>query len=91
MGEIAGIGNVAHRTSLLHASYARLRRNTYSRVVPHQSEGRTMLTIIIIVLLILALGGGGLGYRHYGGAGLGGVLGTVLIIILILWLLGALH
>jgi hypothetical protein len=36
-----------------------------------------MGTILIIVVLILLLGGGGgyYGYRRYGGAGLGGVLG----------------
>ena len=35
-------------------------------------------------------GGGGGYYAHsrYGGAGLGGVLGTVLIILLIVWLVG---
>jgi hypothetical protein len=49
------------------------------------------LLIIIIVLLVLFGGGGWYGYRSYGGPGLGGVLGTLLIIILVLWLLGALH
>jgi hypothetical protein len=49
-----------------------------------------MGTIFIIVLLILLLGGGGgyYGYRQYGGAGLGGALGLVLIILLVLWLFG---
>ena len=33
-------------------------------------------------------GGGYYAFNTYGGAGLGGVLGTVLVIFLILWLLG---
>lgn len=49
-----------------------------------------MSTILIIVLLIVLLGGGGYyGHRSYGNAGLGGVLGLVLTIIVVLWLLGA--
>ena len=45
--------------------------------------------IILIIILILVFGGGGY-YAHsnYGMPGLGGVLGTVLIVVLILWLLG---
>lgn len=51
-----------------------------------------MGTIIIIVLLVLLLGGGGGYYAHgrYGSAGLGGVLGLVLIIFLALWFFGML-
>ena len=50
-----------------------------------------MLTILIIVLLILLLGGGGYyGYSAYGGPGLGGAFGLVLVIVLVLWLVGAL-
>jgi hypothetical protein len=51
-----------------------------------------MLTILLIVLLIILLGGGGGYYAHgrYGGAGLGGVLGLVLIALMVLWLVGAL-
>jgi hypothetical protein len=46
-----------------------------------------MTTILIIVLLVLLLGGGGYyGHRNYGGRGLGGVLGLVLVIVLIVWL-----
>ena len=49
-----------------------------------------MLTILVIVLLIILLGGGGGYYAHgrYGGAGLGGVLGLVLVVLLVLWLVG---
>ena len=49
-----------------------------------------MLTILVIVLLIILLGGGGGYYAHgrYGGAGLGGVLGLVLVVLVVLWLVG---
>jgi uncharacterized membrane protein YccC len=49
--------------------------------------------LLIIVLLVLLLGGGGgyYGYRRYGGTGLGGVLGLVLIILLALWFFGGLR
>ena len=49
-----------------------------------------MSTVLIVLLLVLLLGGGGYyGHRSYGGAGLGGVVGLVLVVVLILWLLGA--
>ena len=49
-----------------------------------------MSTLLIIILIILIFGGGGGYYAHsnYGLPGLGGVFGTVLIVIAILWLLG---
>jgi hypothetical protein len=52
-----------------------------------------MSTILIIVLLILLLGGGGgyYGYNRYGGAGLGGALGLVLITLVVLWFFGGLR
>ena len=51
-----------------------------------------MSTILIIVLLILLLGGGGYyGHSMYGGAGLGGVLGLVLVVAVVVWLVGGLH
>lgn len=55
-------------------------------------EGAYMSLLLIIVLLLVLFGGGGgyYGYNRYGTAGLGGVLGTVLIIILVLWLVGPL-
>ena len=47
------------------------------------------LLLIIIILLVLFGGGGGYyAHRSYGGRGLGGVLGLVVVIILVLWLLG---
>jgi hypothetical protein len=52
-----------------------------------------MSTLLIIIILLLIFGGGGGYYAHslYGGPGLGGVLGTVLVVLLILWLLGVLR
>ncbi|MGA7386228.1 MAG: DUF3309 family protein [Methylocella sp.] len=51
-----------------------------------------MSTILIIVLLILLLGGGGYyGHSRYGGNGLGGVLGLVLVVAVVVWLVGGLH
>ena len=52
-----------------------------------------MLTwIIVIGLLVLMLGGFGYSFRgsRYYGGGLG-ILGTVLVVLLILWLVGALR
>lgn len=52
-----------------------------------------MSTVLIIVVLILLFGGGGgyYGYNRYGGRGLGGALGLVLVVFLAVWLLGGLH
>lgn len=52
-----------------------------------------MSTILIIVLVVLLLGGGGgyYGYSRYGGSGLGGAVGLVLVIMLAVWLFGGLH
>jgi hypothetical protein len=52
-----------------------------------------MSTILIVILLIVLLGGGGgyYGYRRHGGAGLGGALGVVLLVLVVLWLVGGLH
>ena len=51
-----------------------------------------MSTILIIVVLILLFGGGGYyGFSRYGGRGLGGVLGLVLMVVVVLWLVGGLH
>jgi hypothetical protein len=51
-----------------------------------------MTTILLIVLVIVLLGGGGGYYAHgrYGAPGLGGVLGLVLVVLVGLWLVGAL-
>jgi hypothetical protein len=51
-----------------------------------------MGTILIIVLLILLLGGGGYyGHSMYGGAGLGGILGLVLLVAVMFWVVGGLR
>jgi hypothetical protein len=52
-----------------------------------------MSTLLIIVILLLLFGGGGgyYAFNTYGGVGLGGVLGTVLLVLLILWIVGALR
>ncbi|MGD0106117.1 MAG: DUF3309 domain-containing protein [Rhodopila sp.] len=49
-----------------------------------------MSPLLIILLLVLIFGGGGGYYAHgrYGSAGLGGVFGTVLVVLLAVWLLG---
>jgi hypothetical protein len=51
-----------------------------------------MLILIAVVVLLLLFGGVGYGYRgswgNYYGGGLG-LLGTLLVIVLVLWLLGA--
>jgi hypothetical protein len=63
------------------------------RVAPEggaKTKETAMSTLLIVLLLILLLGGGGYyGHRSYGPAGLGGVVGLVLVVVLILWLLGA--
>ena len=51
----------------------------------------SLILIIVIVVLLLGGGGGYYAHRNYGGAGLGGVLGLVLIVILALWLFGGLR
>jgi hypothetical protein len=48
-----------------------------------------MTLLIIIILLVLLLGGGGFGYSRYGAGGGLGIVGTILIIFLVLYLLGA--
>jgi hypothetical protein len=47
----------------------------------------SLTTLLIVVLLVLLLTGF-FGHRRYGGRGVGGALGLVLIIFLIVWLAG---
>jgi len=56
----------------------------------HQILEQEKDTLLIILILLLLFGGGGgyYAYNTYSGTGLGGVVGTVLVIFLILWLLG---
>lgn len=51
----------------------------------------TLLIIIIILVLIFGGGGGYYAHRTYGPTGCGSVIVGILVILLILWLLGALH
>ncbi|MEJ1968496.1 MAG: DUF3309 family protein [Rhizomicrobium sp.] len=48
-----------------------------------------MTLLIIIILLVLLFGGGGWGYSRYGAGGGLGIVGTILVIFLVLYLLGA--
>ncbi len=50
-----------------------------------------MGTILIILLIIILLGGGGgyYGYRSYGGPGLGGAFGLVVLVLVLFWIFGA--
>ncbi len=70
-----------------------IRTVSTARSKPDPTKGRPMSTLLIIIILIILFGGGGGYYAHsrYGGAGLGGVLGTVLVILVVIWLLGGLH
>ena len=48
------------------------------------------MSLLLIILLVVLLAGGGFGYSRFGAMGGSGIVGTILIIILIRWLLGAL-
>jgi hypothetical protein len=51
-----------------------------------------MSTLLIVIVLILLLGGGGYyGFNRYGGSGLAGVVGLVVVVCAVLWLFGDLH
>jgi hypothetical protein len=50
-----------------------------------------MLLIILILVLLFAGGGGYYGYSRWGTGGGLGIVGTVLLIVLVLYFLGALH
>ncbi len=52
-----------------------------------------MNPILLIIVLLLLFGGGGgyYGYSMYGGPGLGGVLGLILMVTLVVWLFGGLR
>jgi len=67
-------------------------RSTQGKDCIRGREDSEMGTILIIVVLVLLFGGGGYyGYSRYGGPGLGGALGLVLIILLALWFFGGLR
>lgn len=50
-----------------------------------------MLLLIIVVILLFGGGGGYYGYSRWGSGGGLGILGTVLLIVLVLYLLGAIR
>jgi hypothetical protein len=50
-----------------------------------------MLLLIIVLVLLFGGGGGYYGYSRWGTGGGMGILGTVLLIVLILYLLGAIR
>jgi hypothetical protein len=50
-----------------------------------------MLLLIIILVLLFGGGGGYWGYSRWGTGGGLGILGTVLVIVLVLYLAGAIH
>ncbi len=51
-----------------------------------------MLIVLIVLLLLLGGGGGYYGHSRWGYGGSAGVgLGTILLIILLVWLLGGIH
>ena len=72
------------------------RRAPHTLCVTHSSYGievdHVSLLLIIVVLLLLFGGGGGYyGYSRYGGRGAGGIVGTVFIVLLVIWLLGGIQ
>lgn len=50
-----------------------------------------MLLLIVVLLLLFGGGGGYYGYSRWGAPGGLGVVGTVLLIVVVLYLLGALR
>ena len=63
----------------------------YSRLPRPQLGETKMLLLIILLVLLLGGGGGYYGYSRWGAGGGLGILGTVLVIVLIFYLLGAIH
>ena len=55
------------------------------------AEGDFMLLLIIILVLLFGGGGGYYGYSRWGTGGGLGILGTVLLIVLVVYLLGGLR
>ena len=54
-------------------------------------ERGTMLLLIILLVLLFGGGGGYYGYSRWGTGGGLGILGTVLLIVLVVYLLGGIH
>jgi hypothetical protein len=81
---------MAHATQNLSYSKVWFRRVELYKL--HQCERtRQMLLLIIILILLFGGGGGYYGYSRWGMGGGLGVVGTILVIVLVLYLLGALR
>jgi hypothetical protein len=52
-----------------------------------------VMTLLLVILLVLLLGGGGgyYGYSRWGTGGGLGILGTIVVIALVLYFVGAIH
>jgi hypothetical protein len=70
-----------------HAPY---REKVESRFRAQRERG-TMLLLIILLILLFGGGGGYYGYSRWGTGGGLGILGTVLLIVLVVYLLGGIH
>jgi len=59
----------------------------------HGCSPRRIEMLLLIIVLVLLFGGGGgyYGYSRWGTGGGLGILGTVLLIVLVLYLLGTIH
>lgn len=57
---------------------------------PRKQKGKQMLLLIILLVLLFGGGGGYYGYSRWGAGGGLGILGTVLLIVLVVYLLGGL-
>jgi len=68
------------------------RSGVYDRNAGSQTERRLSMLLLIIVLVLLFGGGGGyFGYSRWGTGGGLGIVGTVLLIVVVLYLVGALR
>ncbi len=63
---------------------------TWNRAFGRTERG-TMLLLIILLILLFGGGGGYYGYSRWGTGGGLGILGTVLLIVLVVYLLGGIH
>ena len=61
------------------------------KFIANRKGGLSMLLLIIILLLLFGGGGGYYGYSRWGTGGGLGIVGTVIVIAVILYLLGVLH
>jgi hypothetical protein len=62
------------------------------RPAPVNSKAGNMIILLIILLLLFAGGGGYYGHQRWGAGGGAGIgLGTILMVVLVVYLLGGLH